>query len=348
MALDVFADVETRASAAHVFRVGYADGQFEPTDFESALQQLDTSEALGLVYGSGFEAVPELLEIASRYLQLFGNSPRVLKNLKRPRSFFALLDALAIPHPEVCFNMPMKAVGWLCKQIGGSGGMHVRKLLPVANLRPADDYYFQRELDGEPVSLLFAADGKQAFAIGFNRQFLSPSILAPYRYGGAVGHADLPEMAKQQLLYTAQQLTNAVGLNGLNSLDAVLHGESISVLEVNPRLSASFDLYHSADCNLFDLHMKCCAGEIRTWPIVAKLAKAHRIIYAQNSLVIPYMVDWPDWVVDIPTAGSEINADNPVCTVLAEGEQSAIAQQLVFARAEQLQSMIENFGKKIT
>lgn len=255
-----------------------------------------------------------------------------------------LLDVLGIPHPEVAFNAPERTIGWLCKQGGGSGGSHVRKVLPRLDLTLQPGCYFQREISGEPVSLLFAADGKHARVIGYNRQFLAPSALAPYRYGGAVGNADLPEHARHQLLQVAQQLTNAVGLRGLNSLDALLHGDSVSVLEVNPRLSATFDLYHSVDCNLFDLHMKSSAGDMHAWPIIAKRSKAHRIIYSKSALVIPEQVDWPDWVADIPTAGTEINADDPICTATAESDLPDAAQQLVFARAEQLQLMIENFG----
>lgn len=340
----MFADADTIVGAEQAVSVDYAHGRFDPADFEQTLQQLDIADTLGLVYGSGFEAAPELLEIASRYLPLIGNSPRVLRNLKRPRQFFMLLDVLGIQHPEVAFNVPDRTIGWLCKQGGGSGGMQVRKALPLLDLGLDPGSYFQREISGEPVSLLFAADGKQARVIGYSRQLLAPSTMTPYRYGGAVGHADLPERARQQLLQAAQQLTNAVGLRGLNSLDALLHGDSVSVLEVNPRLSATFDLYHSVNCNLFDLHLESSAGDMHAWPIVAKRSKAHRIIYAKNALVIPQQVDWPDWVADVPNAGTGIKADNPVCTVTAESDQPDAAQQLAFARAEQLQLLIENFG----
>lgn len=331
--------------AAQAMRIGYADGHFDETSLLQALESIDPGNVVGLAYGSGFETVPELLDKAAQYVPVIGNTSQVLRNLKKPRQFFMLLDVLKIPHPEVSFRPLESAAGWLHKQGGGSGGTHIRKALPLSSIAPKPGHYFQREIKGVPVSVLFAADGKQARVIGFNQQWLAPSPTMPYRYGGAVSHADLDETIKQQLTQAALQLTNAVGLRGLNSIDAVIENERAHMLEVNPRLTATFDLYQCASppesgAALFELHIRACAGNMRDWPHLAETAKAHHIAYAPYAMQLPMEMEWPEWAADIPPAGSFVQADSPICTILAEGNTAEAARKLVLEREKELRDII--------
>ena len=91
--------------------------------------------------------------------------------------------------------------------------------------------------------MLFIANGEIAQGLGFNRQLLAPSDRWPYRYGGAVSAYDLPHAAKFSFEVAAQELTQQLGLRGVNSLDAILSIDKLWILELNPRLSATFSLY---------------------------------------------------------------------------------------------------------
>ncbi len=351
-ALDMFADIDTLRAAHASYNVKYGHGHFDIVDFEHALNKVNLIDQIGLAYGSGFEAAPELLETVVERMPLIGNTPIVVRNLKRPHQFFMLLDILKIPHPEVSFqplilDSKKSVAGWLYKQGGGSGGAHVRKALPLPGIAPEVGHYFQREVPGVPISLLFAADSMRVQVIGFNQQWLSPTLATPYRYGGAVSHADLPDGVKQQLVYAAQQLTSAVGLRGLNSLDAMMDGDQLWVLELNPRLSATFDLYQTDDCNLFELHLQASAGDSSNWDkLLVQLpqrAKAHHIVYAPYDLEIPDDINWPDWTADIPIAGSHIAAGNPLCTILADGDDAKKAQSLALNRMESFKMVLEDY-----
>lgn len=342
------------------YRVKYDRGHFDLADFGQTLDKIDLGKQIGLVYGSGFEATPELLETVVERMPLIGNTPIVVRNLKRPRQFFMLLDVLGIPHPEVSFrslklDSKTSVAGWLYKQGGGSGGTHVRKALPLPGIAP-EAGYFQREVPGVPISLLFAADSRQVQVIGFNRQWLSPTLTMPYRYGGAVSNVDLPDEIKQQLLHAAQQLTNAVGLRGLNSLDAMMDGNQLWVLELNPRLSATFDLYQldlnqMEHCNLFELHLRASADDSSDWPKLlihlTQRAKAHHIVYARYNLVVPDTINWPEWTADLPIPDSHIVAGNPVCTILAEADYAEAAKSLVLSRAESFEMTLEDYKSSV-
>lgn len=357
MALDVFADGDTQRAASDSYRVKFEHGRFDAVDFERVIKQIgsfnNSQQAIDFVYGSGFEAAPELLPIAANYFRLLGNQAETLRQMKAPDTFFAWLQKLHIPHPEVSFLPLENATGWLQKAAGGSGGTHIDRARP--GFAPSAEAYFQREVAGLPISFLFAADGRQIQVIGFNRQWLAPAAAMPYRYGGAVSHWPLPKSIQQQLICAAQKLTEAVGLRGLNSLDAMLQEEQLWVLEVNPRLSASFDLYamnleqtnldQTNSGSLFDVHLNACHGELSHWQPV-KQAKAHHIVYAPWRLQAPETTFWPEWVADLPLPNSLIPADHPVCTVLAVADDAEAARDLVLSRADALISMIKTQQRK--
>lgn len=338
VALDAFADADTLAHAAETHALDYRDGGFDANALDAVLSGLKSTAPLGLAYGSGFEQQPALLALAEQYMPLFGNPVRVVRNMKRALTFFALLDVLNIPHPAVRLQQlsrdDLNKTAWLLKRSGGSGGTHIRRVIANAALEPGS--YYQQEVQGIPVSLLFAADGNRAQAIGFNQQWLAPAPDMPFRYGGAVSHAEMPSGVRRQLLQAAQKLTAAVGLRGLNSLDAIMQGDRLWILELNPRLTATFDLYQAADGGLFQLHLDACRGNIGHWPQLTGQACAHYIFYAPEGMRLPADFDWPDWVADIPRSADGIASGEPVCTVTAQAATAAEAVALMAQRVRQL------------
>jgi len=127
-------------------------------------------------------------------------------------------------------------------------------------------------------------------------------------------------------------------LRGLNSLDAVLDGDNLWILELNPRLSATFQLYP----NLLQAHLQASAGELVDLP-KNKMTRAEFVLYADEQLNIPADFIWPDWVADIPfieVNSVAIEQNEPICTVLAQGEDTVTAYQLLIERVEKLKGKL--------
>lgn len=338
VALDVFADVDTQRAAEQVYKIDYANSGFDAKQFEAALDQIDTDHMQGFAYGSGFEAQPDLLERIAKRLPLIGNTPEVVRKLKDASYFFGVLDSLAIQHPDVSFRALEAADGWICKEQGGSGGTHV--LNADANQALPKGQYYQRVMDGVPISVLFAANGSEVQVVGFNQQWVAPIAGKPYRYGGIVGHANLPLAIKKALQETAKKITSAFGLLGLNSLDVIWQGEHYWVLEINPRLSSTLDLYQSKESDLFALHVQAVSGDLSRFPTISSRSKARNVLYAVQDLVIPKDFIWPDWVADIPMALTAIPQYQPICTVLADADTAVDAQAFVVERLDQLSVLL--------
>jgi predicted ATP-grasp superfamily ATP-dependent carboligase len=331
--LDLFNDMDLRALATASRCVAGRNGKFDARQLLAAAQMLcPPGQCGGLVYGSGFEGRPALLAHLARGRTLLGNSPDTIALLKDPARFFALLDEFNIAHPETRLDPPADVALWLVKRRGGAGGTHVKPARP--RHRAGRHRYFQKLQSGRSLSVLFAADGREASVIGCNEQWTAGNgQLAPYRYGGAVSGILLPEHVVARVATMLNHLVAATGLIGLNGLDFILDAaEEPQVLEINPRPTATLDLYDAnfAD-GLFAVHVRACGGELPQVPGLAP-ARAHAIVYATDAMRVPDDMQWPAWCTDIPENGSFIAGGAPLCSVHAEADTSVQARDLTMDR----------------
>ncbi len=340
IAIDCFNDVDTKRLAKQSYQVPMQAGQLSESHLLEIIKKLDLQDVVGLCFGAGFEKQPSLLTQISQYVQVIGNSAQTIAQCKQARPFFATCDALGVPHPIVTFDLPASTNGWLVKQVGGSGGMHINTLKNGA-YQPSEAVYLQQFQAGQSVSCLFLADGQQSQIVGFNELWLDDDMTDCYRYGGAVSGASFSNEAKRRLVNYVAALTKTLGLRGMNSCDAICDGDDVYVLEVNPRLSATAELY--ADADLMARHIASsdeALSKQSLWQQAGSMA--HQIIYADNDLVIEGNMSWPAWVADIPEAGSVFDAGMPVCTVLAGAENAKMAKSLVKDRAFALNKQFFN------
>lgn len=338
MSADLFSDSDTLRHSHRSIRLPYRDGGFLADDLRRLLlPELRPDDAL--IYGSGFEAQPGLLGELSTRCTLAGNSPEVVVACKQPARFFTALDALGIPYPETTLTPPALTAGWLRKRVGGSGGTHIDT--EVTDGGPG--FYFQRKHAGDPCSLLFLADGRDVLPVGYNLQLLAPGSGMPYRFGGLASQAPLAPLTKAGLCDAAVKLTREIGLRGLNSLDCLVDVDRWLVLEINPRLSASFGLYDRKrqGAELLRSHLRACAG-ILEYDMPPEPARTHLIYYAPARVQVPQTICWPAWAEDLPVSGEWIEADAPLCSVSAVGDTAVQALALGRQRLLELEQIINH------
>ena len=350
IAINAFADVDTQAKCKQLFQVDVQNGQFDAQQLIATLNKIDLSHCLdlclGLCFGAGFEAQPDLLARISERIPLLGNTTQTVAACKNPQLLAEFCANNHIAIPVIQFTRPINTSGWLQKYIGGSGGAHIKPVLPMdksaLSLEILNNHvvYYQKVQAGIPYSCLFLAHQKNSLVIGFNEQWCTPSSIPnsflPYRFGGAVSHAELNEQVKKSISECVSKATVFFGLNGMNSCDFLLHDNAIYLLEINPRLSATMGLYTCKKGNLLTAHVQACEGNLLRWPVVEKQAHAMQIVYANNIAYVPVDMDWPDWVSDIPQPNSEIPAGAPICTVVADARTAKLAKQKVLQRAASL------------
>lgn len=290
VALDLFEDFDTRQLALSTASVG------EPNTFQisaprvrAALSRIardlarQNQSIRAVIYGSGIEAVPELIDSLRSVAPLAGNSRAAVQLVCEPRAFFGLLEKLGLPHPPVRFEpITGAARTWLVKCAGGSGGTHVRRYRSGEPLAVGE--YLQADLSANPdraridfepldgaYSVTFLASLDQVRLLGVNRQWHGDDLaqgaglaqgaeqpqsqsrsprrgevendMPSFTYRGALSQVQLPAALATQAAAQATRLIGALGLLGLGSVDFLIHDGLIYWLEVNARPSASFELY---------------------------------------------------------------------------------------------------------
>jgi uncharacterized protein len=340
LVVDAFGDCDTRQNAgdfrclAEATRTG-----FRAAPLFAALDSLTRSAPrppIGLVLGSGFEDVPKLVAGLARRVKLIGNNAEQIARAKDPGSFFALLDALQIAHPETRLDPPPDPRGWLSKRIGGSGGAHV---VPCAEARSRRKRYFQRCIAGEPVSVLAVADRRSVRGTLFSRQWSTGVAPRIYRYGGAAGPIHLAPAIAARMTAAVEAVCGALNLVGLLSFDFVLAGATPYLLEVNPRPSATLDIFDDAAGGLFQAHLAACLGGDIALP-APQGARAAAILYADQGALTLGDPGWPAWTADRPSPGTRIPRHRPIATVLTYGETATKAEQNSRWRLEELALML--------
>lgn len=340
--LDVFCDLDTREAAVVCGRIPLAaDWRFDRAALVARAATL-APPPVPLVYGSGFERDPALLAELARGRPLFGTPPEALARIVDPLVFDGACRRAGIPHPETRADPPSDPGGWLAKRRGGAGGGHVR---PAGSLPPGEegDWYFQKRIGGVPVSLVFLCNGRDVLPLATTRQWTAPG--RGFRFSGTSLPEPLPEPARCALVAAAQALAPHFGVRGLASLDALLDGTTVTVLELNARPTASLEALELASgAALAGLHVEAAQGHLPESCPPLRRAAASEIVFAPEDCVVPEDFAWPAHAGDRTPGGTFVPRHGPIATVTATAATAAEARIEVCRRRDRLLAMLADAG----
>ncbi|HEY9025899.1 MAG TPA: ATP-grasp domain-containing protein [Burkholderiaceae bacterium] len=355
MALDLFGDADTRRASRLWRPIGMAGSlRIDAARVLEALRDAARptgDAAIGWIPGSGFEGQPDLLAAGAGLLPLIGTPPDAVRSVRDPGQFFEVLAAHGIEHPPVRAEAPPDPAGWLAKDAGGHGGWHIRDAAAAreAVSESGSSRYFQRTMPGVPMSATFIANGREAMVGGVNELIVRPFGVRPYVYAGCIGPVDVTADLARRIAETVRTLTAAFGLRGWCSLDFLRDGDTMLVLEVNPRPPASLALYPQR--GLIDAQIAACLhGKLP--PLSASAAstriRGSEIVYAQRSLTLSpvaaqHLAGRAD-VHDRPVAGACFDAGDPVCSLSAEGDGPEQVKASLHAARDALRHTLETLS----
>lgn len=285
------------------------------------------------MYVGGLENHPDIVDEISRDRLLLGNPGQVLRRVRDPHFVTEFLRKSGVSCPAVSRTADGVSTDgtWLCKptKSAGGGGIQTYRGQSIHS-KPV---FFQQRVDGLSCSAVYVSDAKDVQLIGITEQLVGthwPGIL-PFRYVGSIGPLDISGPLRAELTRVGSLLRNEFHLRGIFGVDAIIRDETVWIIEVNPRYTASVEiLEQTLNVDSLTLHVSSCGGETiskdRLPKFKGKCGKA--IYYAREPLAITE-VDH-QWMVrhhrenenfsqfaDIPLPGSRISTHHPVCTVLA-------------------------------
>ena len=166
---------------------------------------------------------------------------------------------------------------------------------------------------GEPVSALVVGNGRDARVLAIGRQLVAPRPGRPFRFAGVLAPArHLAGRPRQALEQAALRLAEHYRLRGLASVDALVAGDAVTVLELNPRPGGSLDAYGAAlGVDLFALHVAACRGGALPEPMVADALRGIADRLRRSDDTRAGWFAWPDWAADRSPPGSVIPAGGP-------------------------------------
>jgi predicted ATP-grasp superfamily ATP-dependent carboligase len=315
---DCFGDTDTLAVAER-WQPLPAFAELSAEQLLTALIKLSDNQACWLVCGTGIERFYPVLSQLPAHIQFAGNPIQSFAALRQPESFFSLLRALELPFPDVTFTPPGTA--FLLKDMGGSGGNTIQTS-SASELRSTQ--YYQHRIEGESYSVCFIADGQTAQILAWNRQHHRPENFTLTTLHQPV----YPPAGSQPIIIEAvSKLTEACGLRGFNSLDYLIDEQGqVFILELNPRISASAELLSHAD--VFGWHLAACSGQLPDCePLTQSPVRMLHYLFAERRIIIDPAPQWPADCHDLPQAGCNIEAGQPICTLIIEAESESESQQ---------------------
>ncbi|HYV85982.1 MAG TPA: ATP-grasp domain-containing protein [Patescibacteria group bacterium] len=295
------------------------------------------------VCAGGLENRPGLLRLLARRGELLGSPARSIAAVRDPATLFAFLQRSGIAHASISRGAltPARGGRWLLKRRRSAGGGGVRAAPAGERRLPGE--HFQRWIDGRAGSAAFVASEGGAVLLGVT-EALGPDDLpgAPaFRYAGSIlgpPGAFLGAAAMRDVGRAATLLTARFGLRGLNGFDFIAERGVPRIIEVNPRWTASMELYEERlGLNLFDLHLAACDGRMpatgeRGDPDGARLTAsalqekrvpgylAKGIVYATGPVTAPDPALLEALGArDRPRAGERFLPGQPICTLFASG-----------------------------
>lgn len=300
-----------------------------------------------LVYGSGFENYPELVEGLARGRTLLGNGPGVLRRVREWRTFSRGLKRLGLPFPEsevVSLKEGLEVLAqepgrWLIKPLKGGGG---RTIYDGAQQLELEDWevLLQERLRGTPASTSVVATGGEAWLVGTTEQLVGDGK-RPYIYRGNIAPLAADGEVLEAMEETSIAIAREFGLVGYNGLDFMIVGATPHVLEVNPRPTGAMEVLERAyGLNLFALHVRSCLGlldEVRIRP--KRRFYGREIAFADRS--VPFPGEVPGFVRDVPHPGEVVPEGSPLCTLLASGRTRKECLLLLDERGKRLKALLE-------
>ncbi|WP_259635248.1 ATP-grasp domain-containing protein [Stieleria sedimenti] len=332
IAVDHFGDRETLAAARRWYPLDdFLDsGDSRPLD-RIVPERAPIAIVGGLERGFGW--------IGPTRRSFWAVSPEQFLISDRPEFLRDLASRAAVRFPETrCAGVATR--GWLVKRRGSSGGLGVSYSKGAGDI--PENSILQRPVRGRICGASFFGLGDRAMLLGACRLLKKRIGPSPFVFAGALGPIPLNVAWVNSLHRLGDAVCCLSPLVGPFNIDVVLQHDTVTLLEVNPRWSASMELVERAwgatlnePCSMFD----DAADWIRR---VERVSSGHadarpsdhvfikRVLFARTDR----RVDATDfdrqpsddrWVwKDVPRRPADVRRHEPLATLIAPLERMSL------------------------
>lgn len=202
--------------------------------------------------------------------------------------------------------------------------MGIRRVHASAEL-PAlsKPHILQRVIVGQSLSVSFSAIDGEVFWLGASEQWIGKEWGAPqeFQYAGSLAPLSLSETEETALQQVAEKIATAAGLRGLCGLDLIRNEQGLWLIEVNPRYTASMELFELLSTRCLIAEQCGVRPEILSTKAPREKYEAKLIVYAERagtcSPALHRAISGQDGIAynDVPRRGIQFERGNPICTL---------------------------------
>lgn len=310
----------------------------------------------------GIEFCDCVLDRIAETRPVFAMPNETVRFLRDPGRVFRTLKAAGHDVPNLFSpgsddsSMPDSTCRWLRKDSNSSGGQSVCRLDQaevkdaLAALSPTE--YVQQEIKGLSCSATFLADGRgHSRLVGCSFQLSGVAALngIGFQFCGNAGPIKLFPSCEQQIISIERTLNRHCLLRGAWGIDFVLQQDRVFPIEVNPRLTASHELYDrnqpNTSCQVwehcrafgFDRVSPASVSLSGTPSVAADDFTVRMVLYSDQTFVLDRQAHsiligarrgltgdvTSFWISDIPDAGTTIAKGTPFCSLNISAETPA-------------------------
>ena len=291
------------------------------------------------MYTGALENYPDLVDQMARINPLWGVSGEALRRCRDPLVLQEAFAAFGVALPETLplDQAPTGEGAWLAKTYLHAAGVGVWR---YGEQPQGSHVHAQKFVEGEALAAVFAVSADNATLLGVTRQ-----LVESFGYRGSVGSVRLSDTLLSALQRIGECLRTPLRLRGFVGVDLIAADKGLSVIEINPRYTASVEVIERATGVSAVAAHAACFAEGRAPTATSRYDKqvGKRILYAAESIRVGetladelLKLNKAGRVADVPRAGTAIGAGEPICTILVEAASCSEVSDRLDAFAEWL------------
>lgn len=320
IAIDAFGDRETRQAAEHWMPLK----QNPPSELAD-LCRLPIRVAGGLA-----EPYPWLMGLCSRQP---GSNGRLLEQVDDPEFLSRMADHSGTRFPPTRTS-GVGPAGWLLKRRSSSGGLGVRRI--NADQPIPENHFAQAWAKGALCGASFDCDGTNGRLVAVCRLLTKRIGNRPFVFAGAVGPIQVPLSVAVTLKRLGDAVVQATQIVGPLNIDVTISPDRVSLLEINPRYSASMEIVELDLMDQFDHPVSFYDSDSipRETPKDSGPRWIKRVLFASEAIdLVPEQLDTIDlpagfvWK-DVPHQRVTVEPGHPIATLIGQTAVRSLAKSL--------------------
>lgn len=340
-AMDMFGDIDTRSHSNFHRLNDY------PYDCLSLLSDIQPD---AICVTGAMENHPRVLQTLTTRATLLAPAVDQIARMRDPSNLQSVLTKNNWQYPRTFSAneyLPSDKTLWLEKPIASAAGQGIHAFDNTDLCSLETTRIVQERIPGRSISASFLMHPARTELLGCTEQLLGQRELyaSEFQYCGSIGPLAIAPTINKKLLELGQFLQREYSLHGLIGVDLILHNKQLWLIEINPRYTASMELFESQfNRSMMQLHLDSFSKHPATFTRVdhANTHFGKAVLFARETTQIPieFQSIWQaalncpqPTVADLPPIGAIVQAGHPLFTIFAHSKSTTETRAKLHQRA---------------